>query len=162
MRFKVHLFAIALLLVYGFTTPTDTATLRTYFEKGRSQKTYAEQLKQVTALQDKAIVKAYHGTAWTLLAKHHSNPYKKLEYLKTGLNTINSAVLMDAADIEIRFLRFAVETNIPAIVSFTSHIESDKTMLLNNLKNTHTYFSTIKAYLMASPKLSPEEKKKLP
>lgn len=162
MRYKVHLFALAMLLIYGFTTPTDTATFRTYFEKGRSQKTYAEQLKQMTALQDKAIVKAYHGTAWTLLAKHHSNPYKKLEFLKTGLNTLNAAVLMDAADIEIRYLRFAVETNIPAIVSFTSHIASDKAMLLNNLKSTHPYFKSIKAYLMASSHLTAEEKNKLP
>lgn len=145
----------------SFSSNDELNTVRTTFEKAKDNKEYAEKLKTQTESKEKAILKAYHGTAWAFLAKHNSNPYKKLEYVKKGLEFLNSAVLSDAADIEIRFLRFAVEENIPVIVSFTSHIEADKSMLLSNLKPTHSYYATIKGYLLKSTKLSQEEKDKL-
>lgn len=160
MRFK-H-FIILLPFIFGFKTAGEISTVRTYFEKGRNEKTYAEKLKQITGDGATALLKAYNGSAWALLAKHHTNPYKKLEYVKKGLGIINSAVLLDAADVEIRFLRFSVEENIPAIVSFDKHLNADKDMMIANLKPSHPYYKTIRAYLMNSKNLSQAEKSKLP
>lgn len=136
-------------------------TARIYFQNGRDDKSAAEKLQTLTQGKETAILKAYNGGAVAILAKHQSNPYKKIEYLKRGLKIINSAVLLDAADIEIRFVRFAVEENIPSFISFTSHIESDKKMLISNLNSSHSNYKMIKAYLLKSAKLSEADKKKI-
>jgi len=158
MRFSLLLFSLFLL---STTSVEDLNSARVYFQSGRENKSSAEKLLKLTQGKESAILKAYNGGATAILAKHQSNPLKKLDYLKKGLLIINSAVLLDAADIEIRYIRFAVEENIPGFISFTSHIESDKKMLLNNLNSTHSNYKTIKSYLLNSSKLSETEKKKL-
>jgi hypothetical protein len=152
-------FLILLLLSAGNVDELNTA--RAYFQSGRDDKSAAEKLQTLTQGKETAIFKAYNGGAVAILAKHQSNPYKKIEYLKKGLKIINSAVLLDAADVEIRFVRFAVEENIPGFISFTSHIEADKKMLLSNLNSSHSNYKMIKAYLLKSTKLTEADKKKI-
>ncbi len=159
MRFSLLL--ITLFLFSSATSVDELNTARTYFQNGRDDKSAAEKLQTLTQGKDHAIFKAYNGGAVATLAKHQNNPYKKLEYLKKGLKIINSAVLLDATDIEIRFVRFAVEENIPSFISFTSHIESDSKMLINNLTASHSNYKMIKAYLLKSAKISAADKKKI-
>jgi len=156
-------FSLLFLFLFLFSSATvdDLNTARTYFQNGRDDKSAAEKLQTLTQGKEQAIFKAYNGGAIATLAKHQNNPYKKLEYLKKGLKVINSAVLLDATDIEIRFVRFAVEENIPSFISFTSHIESDSKMLLNNLNASQSNYKMIKSYLLKSAKISEADKKKI-
>lgn len=147
----------------AFVLPAgNIGEIRSVFLKAGSEQSSAEQLKTITASGTDALTKAYHGAAYAILAKHRSNPVKKLELLKTGLNLINSAVLLNAADSEIRFIRFSVEDNIPAFVPFSSHLEADKAMLLKNLNPAQPMYASIKAYLLKSGRLSSVEKAAIP
>lgn len=158
MRFSLLFLSLFLL---SSSSVDELNTARIYFQNGRNDKSAAEKLQTLTAGKESAILKAYNGAAVAILAKHSSNPYKKLEYLKKGLSIINNAVLQDAADLEIRFVRFAVEENIPNFVSFTSHLESDTKMLIKNLNSSHSNYKMIKAYLLKSAKISEADKKKI-
>ncbi|MEZ4805550.1 MAG: hypothetical protein R2852_08740 [Bacteroidia bacterium] len=140
----------------------DVQSARAYYGKASEHKSFTDSLFNLTKDKNQALMKAYHGCAWALKTKHHINPYKKLEYLKKGLELINSAVLLNAADIEIRYLRFSVEENIPSVVSFKSHLEADKAMLLKNLNKTHPNYTNIRAYLKQSKTLTAAEKAGLP
>ena len=44
---------------------------------------------------------------------------------------------------------------------FTSHVEQDKTFIINNLKKDHAHYQAIKNFLLKYGDLSAEEKKKL-
>jgi hypothetical protein len=158
MRFSLLLFS---LFILSTTSVDELNSARAYFQSGRDNKASAEKLQKLTQGKESAILKAYNGGSLAILAKHQTNPLKKLDYLKKGLAIINNAVLLDAAEIEIRFVRFAVEENIPGFISFTSHVESDKKMLLNNLNPTHSNYTMIKSYLLNSTKISETEKKKI-
>lgn len=146
---------------FTFNT-SDNKTAREYYLKASESKEYAEKLKTFTQSKfNFPLLKAYNGVALAILAKHSWNPYTKLENVKSGLKNINEAVSSQNSDIEIRFLRFSVEENIPSVVPFTSHIDEDKKFILKNWNKTHEFYSTMCAYLKKSSQLTEEEKKKL-
>lgn len=155
---KFILGVIALLALSAFTAPGNIALLRDEYLKAESNSNAAENLMKLTEGKTDALSKAYRGSAWAFKAKHHFNPVKKLEYVKTGLLILNQAVNIDDKDVEVRFVRFSVEEHIPSMVSFTSHLKEDKKFILTNLKKTHPIFNTIKSYLLKSDNLSEEEK----
>lgn len=158
MPFKLFLTAFILM---ALTTDTTLESARAYYLKGSSDSKSAESLKTLTSGKKEAIYKAYHGVAWGFMAKHSNNPVNKLDYVKKSLSHLNDAVLTDATNVEVRFLRFSVEENIPSIVSFTSHVTTDKAMILNNLLPSHAFYNTMKAYLKQSKSLTEAEKKSI-
>ena len=156
-------FLIILVMFSSFTMNTsDNKTARDYYLKASENKEYAEKLKTFTQSKiNFPLLKAYNGVALAILAKHSWNPYTKLENVKSGLKNINEAVSSQNSDLEIRFLRFSVEENIPSVVPFTSHINEDKKFLLKNWNKNHEFYSTMCAYLKKSSQFTEEEKKKL-
>jgi len=68
-----------------------------------------------------------------MLAKYTLNPISKLSYFRKGKQMLENAIHADAANIELRFLRFAVQTNIPFLLGYHGFIESDKKLLLESL-----------------------------
>ena len=74
---------------------------------------------------------------------------------------LNQAVQDKPLDVEIRFLRFTVEENVPSFVQIERHVNTDKYFLVNNLKPSHTYYEFIKNYLKQSKSLTDSEKSKL-
>ena len=160
MPFKISI-SVVLLLFSAFTNDVGIEKVRLCFEQGRLDKNAALNLKKLTSGNSKPLFKAYHGAAFSLLAKHYVNPLSKIESLNNGLKIINEAVVNDATDVEIRFIRFAIEEHIPAIVSFTNHTSADKEMILVNLKKNHPIYDKIKSYMLQSKLVNAEEKKKL-
>ncbi|HEY1045880.1 MAG TPA: hypothetical protein VGF79_05535 [Bacteroidia bacterium] len=159
MRSKI--FYITVLVALAFTGTSDVANYRKLYLESVEKPASAETLLSSTQSATEAIGKAYCGAAWALKAKHGNNPIKKLEHLKTGLTKLNDAVVSDAINVEIRFLRFSVEENIPSLVSFTSHIDDDKKMIIGALLPSHPFYSTIKSYMLKSKKLNASEKGKI-
>ncbi|MFM6984708.1 MAG: hypothetical protein ACKOXF_11295 [Chitinophagaceae bacterium] len=158
MPFKLFLSAF---LLMSMASDNTLENVRAHYLKGSTDSKSAESLKTLTSGKTEAIYKAYHGVAWGFMAKHSNNPVNKLDYVKKGLAFLNDAVLADAINVEIRFLRFSVEENIPSIVSFTSHVKGDKAMILTNLTSSHAFYKTMKAYLQQSKSLTEAEKKSI-
>lgn len=143
------------------TVNVDLKTAREFYLNAYNSKEAAIQLKDFTAAKQTACIEAYHGAALTFLAKHSFNPYKKLSYLNDGLKSLNNAVIKDSADIEIRFLRFSTEENIPSFIPFTNHTKVDKAFLLKYFNATHPFYNTIHYYIQQSKSFTKEEKAKL-
>lgn len=160
MRFSL---IVLLFILTSFTSFTNDSlvTVRAYFLSANEQESALDRLKTLTQNPSTPVMKAYYGASKAIEAKYLYNPYRKLESLKSGLKIINQAADLDATELEIRFVRFAVESNIPGFISFTSHVESDKNMLINNLNSKHGHYQTIKSYLMKSSKVSESDKKKI-
>lgn len=157
-RFSVFL----ILFVFLSSLSTDELKkVRSLFEQASESSEKTEKLKQLTIKQNSALCKGYHGISYALSAKHAFNPYTKLNYVKKSLSLLNDAVLADNKEVEIRFLRFSVEENVPSVVSFVSHINEDKKFIIENLNNKHSYYLVINAYMKKSKSLSTDEKTKL-
>ncbi len=78
---------------------------------------------------------AYLGATEALLAKHSFNPFSKLSYVNNALTKLNKAVELSDKNIEIRYMRFSVEANMPAYLGYSKHVEDDKKMLIQGLKS---------------------------
>jgi hypothetical protein len=160
-KLKIVVYLLIGFISVSFIHVEEILELRTSFQKALTSSKSATDLNTLTAKQETAIKKAYHGVSYTLLGKHATNPIKKLEYLKKGLPILNQAVQDKPLDVEIRFLRFTVEENVPSFVQIERHVNTDKYFLVNNLKPSHTYYEFIKNYLKQSKSLTDSEKSKL-
>jgi len=77
---------------------------------------------------------AYRGALEAILTKTTWNPFKKFTYLKKSRSSLNQAVKEDPEDIEIRFIRMAVQYEIPSYLGFSQEVESDKEFIISNFK----------------------------
>jgi hypothetical protein len=81
----------------------------------------------------KTLQYAYLGATEALLAKHSYNPFSKLSYVNSALNKLNKSVELNSQNIEIRYMRFSVEANMPAYLGYNKHIEDDKQNIIKEL-----------------------------
>lgn len=75
---------------------------------------------------------AYKGTIMAHMAKSSSSIFDQIKYLTKSLNLLDQAVALDSRHPEIRFLRFAVQVQLPALVRSSTKIKADSKFLQQN------------------------------
>ena len=111
-----------------------------------TDKLYNILLKENT--DKKPILKAYLGGVLALKAKHNSNPYYKLLYLKQGMKLMDDAIKIDENNVEIRFLRFSIGIKTPTMLGFSTHVVEDKNVIVKGLKNHKTIEQLGKSHVL--------------
>jgi hypothetical protein len=91
---------------------------------------------------------AYLGATEALLAKHSYNPFSKLSYVNSALIKLNKAVELNNGNIEIRYMRFSVEANMPAYLGYSKHVDEDKKVLIQGLSTTPITVENCAMYLV--------------
>ena len=76
----------------------------------------------------------YYALATMLQAKRFSNPFTKLSYFNKGKKILEVTIAANPENAELRFLRFAVQSEVPAILLYFSEIEEDQEVLDNHLE----------------------------
>jgi hypothetical protein len=114
-----------------------------------------------------ALINGYMATLEALKAKHTWNPYFKIKYLNNAEKTFKNAVTGDPHNIEIRFMRFSVEHNVPGFLGYTKNLVADREEIITQLDRKH-YLSadaalvkTIITFLLDSKRCTPTEQSKL-
>ena len=105
----------------------------------------------------------YKAAAHMMMAKHTGNPFKKLSHFNKGKEMFSAAVKADDNSPELRFLRFAVQSEAPAFLGYQDNIEGDKALLLRKVPqlNDKELKEMIVNYLLNSKNLTSEEKESL-
>ena len=83
---------------------------------------------------DEGILIAYKAGAHALKAKYSANPINKIRHIKKAQHYFSEAVQRDNKNLEIRFMRYAVEVQTPRGLGLSHHVAEDKAMLLEGLK----------------------------
>jgi len=81
------------------------------------------------------LLLAYRGVGKALMAEYSFFPWNKLEHVNKGIELLDKAVEMDSSNLEIRFLRFTVLSNIPFFLGYSSEADSDAIFLYELLKS---------------------------
>ncbi len=92
--------------------------------------------KYLQTLQAKAktpLEKGYEAAFHMFMAKHTSNPFKKMGYFKDGKKMLESQIKTEPNNIELRFIRLCIQYHIPDFLGYKSNIEEDKSFLVSNL-----------------------------
>ena len=114
------------------SSPFQPAILRRHYELAAADKTAGEKFYQLLAnyQERNALVLGYKGAAEAIRARDASM-FNKLTYVQDAARTFEQAVSLDPQNPEIRFLRFSVESNLPAFLGLSKHVDEDKELLLS-------------------------------
>jgi hypothetical protein len=113
------------------------------------------------------IILAYYGGVQALKAKHAFNPVSKLSHLISGLNRLKEAIGKSPDNLEIRFMRFSILDNVPAILGYGDERMDDRNkiciLLLKKDYSSLTFEiqKGIIEYMLASDRLSTSQSVKL-
>lgn len=80
-------------------------------------------------------VEAYQAVSEALLAQVIWNPFKKLSQVMKYDELMSAAIVKDPKNVEIRFLRLAIEYNLPSFLGISTHLEEDIDHIVGNLSN---------------------------
>jgi hypothetical protein len=106
----------------------------------------------------------YKGAVSATMANYVKTKSEKLKLFNSGKKLIEQSIAADASNIELRFLRFTIQTNCPKALGYNDKISEDKKLVLANiasLKNAALRKKMI-SFLSASSYLTEAEKKSLP
>lgn len=141
----------------------DIIELRNLYYRASANRSDAEKFEKATSAAkgiDKALLQGYSGMAWMIKANHAFNPYNKLAYFFKGRDLLDAAITADPKNVELRFLRFCVQTNAPGFLAYSGMIKTDKEIILQNygLVTDSDLKKRIGEYLLCSKYCSGPEK----
>ena len=144
-----------------FSIQSQLTEVRNTYIKAIDKVSYADRLVKLTKDETAGIKKAYYYTGVALQAKHSWNLATKMSKAKEAARGLNAAVVKDKSNVEIRFLRFSFEANVPSLVGLTKHLAADKKVILKKIRKKHPLWSIMRNFLINSSELTKAEKEKI-
>lgn len=149
----------------GFNQKTDIAELRKQMLRAIKSPETTDSLYNnlKTIIKKPPLVIAYFGALEALKAKNSWNPYNKIKYLNLSSKTVDQAVNASPNDMEIRFIRFSIQTNLPHFLGLNKDLPADKTQIIQQLKQKHygsadkVFVQNIIKFMIASKQCTPPE-----
>ncbi|MBL7933541.1 MAG: hypothetical protein JNL60_16670 [Bacteroidia bacterium] len=141
----------------------DLIRVRQLYYKASSNKADAEQLDKFLSSSPNlggTLLSGYKGMCYMIKANHAWNPYNKLSYFVKGRDLLDEAIHKNPSNIELRFLRFCVQTNAPVFLAYSGQIDEDKAIMVKGytqLKDEDLR-QRIKNYLVTSKYCSATDK----
>ena len=114
----------------------DIDEIRHLYVHAQKEKATCQQLYHLTEnsnLSANFLAFSYHAVAKMMLAKHDSNPVKKWRYFYKGKDMLENAINKYPNNLELRFLRYCVQLNVPDFLAYNSNLESDKEIITNQI-----------------------------
>ncbi|MFM9944190.1 MAG: hypothetical protein ACKVQB_03060 [Bacteroidia bacterium] len=163
-----QLISIALFLVcYPIYAVTPSANeVRQLYQKAVTEEVSCNKIISILRNYNEnnnPLLAGYKACAIMMMANHVINPYTKLSNFKKGKNLLEKCIVADSKNIELRFLRFSIQTKAPSFLGYTSAINKDKLFLINSVSSTtdSKLKELIVLFLKNSENLSEAEKLKL-
>ncbi|MBK0378162.1 hypothetical protein [Mucilaginibacter segetis] len=131
-----------------------------------SKKTTDSLYNSLNSMQIKsALIIGYIGTLEALKAKHTWNPYYKLKYLNDAEKSFQKAITEAPHNIEIRFMRYSVEHNVPNFLGYNKNLKADREEIIHQIDKRNygsadnELVKTIITFLIDSERCTPTENK---
>lgn len=111
--------------------------------------------------QNNPTLAAYKACGWMMHAKYAINPLDKWNSFSKGKSMLQKSVSKEPQNVEIRFLRLAMQAKCPSFLGYSEDIPKDKQYILqrfNSLEDLELK-NLMKAFLDKADVLSVVEKK---
>lgn len=100
----------------------------------KDKKLCAANLKILEAGAHTATERGYLAAYEILWAKHKNNPFTKINQFKKGKNLLESVITKNQNNIDLRFIRWSVQTHAPSFLQYNEDRLIDKEFLVHNLQ----------------------------
>lgn len=154
--------AIVISLFMLLPSPTLQYVRDLYQQAADSEKKCKELLRALESYDENnhPLFAGYKGSANMIMAKHVSNPLNKLSHFNKGKRQLEKAIEKRPKNVELRCLRFAVQSNVPGFLGYKDEIKADRKFILSEypqvtdpvLKKNIRYFMTEWGHLSESEK----------
>ncbi len=110
-----------------------------------------------------ALLTGYKGAAIMMEANHVFNPITKLSRFKRGKQLVENAIKMDGSNLELRYIRLTIQTNVPAFLGYAASISADKNYLIGHFSDLKDkdLRSRVLSYLASAKICTTEELRKI-
>ena len=156
---------VLIMLSSGFFQSTDVSEVRAFYREAAEKEEAAEMLMESTKdfTEKQPVLFGYKGAAHMLMAKYVGNPFSKMSHFNKGKKIFTAAIEEDGGNIELRFLRYAVQSEAPGFLGYRDNLKEDKALILaqlNDLEDADLH-RMISRYMLASESLSEAEKQRI-
>jgi len=125
-----------LIFIFGFISISKANYLieirELYYEASQKEEGVEKLEKKLNAYENLSIIVGYKGANEMLKSKYAWNPYSKFSHFSDGKKLLEKAIKSDENNIELRYLRYSIQTNAPSFLGYADDIEKDKKFILNN------------------------------
>lgn len=130
---RIYLLTALLLVLSGsLSSACNIDEIRARFSKAADDEKTASSLLETlkNCPQKSSLITAYIGATEALMGKHAFLPTSKYSWCKKSESDFGSAVTKDPESLEIRYLRFAVESNLPSFLNMSKHVDEDRKKMM--------------------------------
>lgn len=130
--FGTLLFVFAISVV--FAQNINLHEIRKDFNKGvKDEQLCKKYLNLLQANAKTPLEKGYEAAFHMFMAKHTSNPFKKMSYFNGGKKLLEKQIKLEPNNTELRFIRLCIQYYTPDFLGYKHNIEEDKNFLVENL-----------------------------
>lgn len=125
-----------LLIIASFSLGMDISEIRDLFTRASENESDCIRLVELTDgynIDYKPVVYAYHAAAEMTMANHVVWPGSKFSYFKHGRIKLEMVVEKNKENVEIRFIRYAVQKGSPSFLDYNANLKEDKLFIERNL-----------------------------
>ncbi|MFD2598874.1 hypothetical protein ACFSQ3_07900 [Sphingobacterium corticis] len=117
-----------------YAQKVDLSGIRQNFNKGVKNKELCEKYhEQLQKGAKSPVEKGYKAAFHMFMAKHTSNPFKKMSYFKDAKSMLEEVIEDNPQNVELRFIRLCIQYYSPKYLGYHSEVEQDKEYVMNNL-----------------------------
>lgn len=158
---KLLFFSFLIQLSTGYAE--DVLSLRKLYYEASVKKDSAKRFMDIMnklEVESDPLLLCYKGMANLIQANYSFNPYNKLSYFNKGKEMLEKSIKEDPQNIEIRFMRFCVQTNAPFFLEYSANVNTDKAIILRewNEIQDKDLKEKIKIYMLESKACTTTEK----
>ncbi len=138
MKFLIILIAV----VFSFQIPPAVDEVRNQFPEISSEEqadTFIQQLTNDISEEAKGYIAAMNF----MKSRFVKNPFTKLKYFKIGKKELDAVILKNPKNIEMRYIRYLMQKQIPDFLGYNENIEEDFSLIVNKIVESD-YSNTFK------------------
>ena len=116
----------------SFADAPSISCIRSLFEQANTQKSSCIKLIKLLEPYNETyfpILMGYKACGTMMMAKYVPNPFSKLLHFRKGKKMLETVIAANDKIVELRFLRYSIQTNAPSFLGYNNHIAEDKMFL---------------------------------
>ena len=90
------------------------------------------------------LLYGYRGAVEMSFGKHESGLIKKGKYFSSGKEILEEAISNDPDNVELIFLRYTIQYNVPGFLGYNDNLEEDRAFLEKAIQGPMTSYGTLK------------------
>ena len=117
---------------------SDISTIRTLYISAYTNELNCNLLgEKLNTIDDNTsiLMQGYEGCFYFIKCKFMNNPIEKLIYFNKGKELLEDAINQDPKSVELKFLRYSIQQNLPKFLLYHDNIEKDLNFVNRKIKS---------------------------